>query len=89
MAVTCIKIDSPDQLLICNDRNETQTACDIHLIRRSIHPRGAFFALQKTKKEQERIVRKQSPPVLFYTFLYNSVTTHQYNKIGYPLSIVS
>ena len=74
MAVTCIKIDSPDQLLICNDRNETQTACDIHLIRRSIHPRGAFFALQKTKKEQERIVRKQSPPVLFYTFLYIMMT---------------
>lgn len=43
------------------------------------------------QKKQVEIVQKQSPPVLFYAFYisYNSVTTHQYSRIGYPLSIVS
>lgn len=69
MAVTCIKIDSPDQLLICNDRNETQTACDIHLIRRSMHSRGAFFALYKTKKNRSEL-SENNPRLFFFTLFY-------------------
>ena len=69
MTVTCIKIDSPDQLLICNDRNETQTACDIHLRRRSMHPRGAFFALHKTKKNRSEL-SENNPRLFFFTLFY-------------------
>ena len=148
--------------MICNDRNETQTACDIHLIRRSMHPRGAFFALHKTKKNRGEL-SENNPRLFFFTLFlyimmmlgskgiltplipdcsvlrtltilknirnsliflrkmatyscfwqvprseiflqaslrqisdlltlvssYNSVTIHQYSRIGYPLSIVS
>lgn len=69
MTVTCIKIDSPDQLLIRNDRNETQTACDSHLIRRSMHPRGAFFALYKTKKNRSEL-SENNPRLFFFTLFY-------------------
>ena len=117
MVAASIQIGPPDQLLICNDRNETQTACDIHLIRRSMHPRGALFALLKAKKNRSEL--SENNPRLFFFILfihndvgvkrskillqaslhqlsdlltlvsYNSVTTHQYSRIGYPLSIVS
>lgn len=51
-----IKIGPPDQLLICNARTKNvpwhilasaAVACDIYLIRRSAHPRGAFLYIRK------------------------------------------
>ena len=51
-----IKIGPPGQLLICNARTKNvpwhilapaSVACDIYLIHRSVHPRGAFFTLQE------------------------------------------
>jgi hypothetical protein len=70
MVAASIKIGPPDQLLICNDRNETQTACDIHLIRRSMHSRGAFFALYKTKTKKNRSELSENNPRLFFFTLF-------------------
>ena len=51
-----IKIGPPGQLLICNARTKNvpwhilapaAVACDIYLIRRSVHPRGAFLLYRK------------------------------------------
>ena len=69
MVAAGIQIGPPDQLLICNDRNETQTACNIHPIRRSMHPRGAFFALLKIKRTGANCP-KTIPACSFLYFLY-------------------
>ena len=78
MVAAGIKIGPPDQLLICNDRNETQTACDIRLIRRSMHPRGAFFALLKTKKNRSELSENNPRLFFFILFIHNDVGVKRY-----------
>ena len=78
MVAAGIQIGPPDQLLICNDRNETQTACNIHLIRCSMHPRGAFFALLKTKKNRSELSENNTRLFFFILFIHNDVGVKRY-----------